>query len=246
MAALAAGVATSMAQNVYSLNIVGYANVQNPLGFSFQSAPFTAGVTNGANEILPPNVFDAGLGYGPYDGNQLLIWNRAGFHWDVYVLDSTKPSGFSVGGNAAPAPIITAGLGYLYNNQDVVVTTNTYVGQVRTGTNIVTFSGTGNTFFAAGSPVPYAGGISTSLNMTNIFDAGLGYGPFDDSQIQTPQISGGNITGFNISIFDSTKASGFKFPNQTQAPEPQIAVGQGFFFNNQAAANLTWTQVFNP
>jgi hypothetical protein len=161
-------------------------------------------------------------------------------------LDSTKPSGFSVGGNAAPAPIIVAGQGYLYNNQDVVITTNTYVGTVRTGTNIVSLSGSGGTYFASGSPLPLAGGISTSLNITNIFDAGLGYGPWDDSQVQTPNISGGNITGFNVIIFDSTKPTGFKFPNQTQAPEPQMTVGQGFFLNNQAAATLTWTQVLNP
>src|SRR5438270_9330702 len=58
MAALAAGVATSMAQNVYSLNIVGYANVPNPVGYTFKTAPFqvTTAVTNGANEILPANT----------------------------------------------------------------------------------------------------------------------------------------------------------------------------------------------
>jgi len=245
MAALAAGVATSMAQNVYSLNIVGYANVQNPVGFSFQSAPFSAGVTNGANEVLPPNPFDIGLGYGPYDGNQLLIWNRTAFQWDPYVLDSSKPSGFSVGGVGVPAPIIAAGQGYLYNNQDVL-STNVYAGNVRTGTNVVTFTGTGNTFFAAGSPLPYAGGVGTALNITNVFDVGLGYGPWDDSQVQTPQITGGNITGFDIYIFDSTKTTGFKYANQSIAPEPQIAIGQGFFFNNQAGSDLVWTQVLNP
>jgi hypothetical protein len=133
----------------------------------------------------------------------------------------------------------------LYNNQDVL-STNTYVGTVRTGTNVVTFSGTGNTFFAAGSPIPFAGGIGTALNITNAFDVGLGYGLWDDSQVQTPQLSGGNITGFNISIFDSTKTTGFKNPDQSIAAEPQIAVGQGFFINNQAGYDLIWTQVLNP
>jgi len=152
MAALAAGVATSMAQNVYSLNIVGYANVPNPVGYSFQSAPFANGVTNGANEVLPPNVFDAGLGYGPYDTDQLLIWN--GHSWDVKVLDSTKATGFANLANAQiPAPILSGGMGYLYNNQNTL-STNVYVGQVRTGTNHIVFPAT-PTFSAAGSPVPY-------------------------------------------------------------------------------------------
>src|SRR5437879_3681344 len=103
IAALAAGVATSMAQNVYSLNIVGYANVVNAPNYNFQTAPFqvTTAVTNGANEILPANT-------GQYDGNTLLIWTGTG--WRNNNLDSSSPTGFSdANGAPSPAPILSSG-----------------------------------------------------------------------------------------------------------------------------------------
>src|SRR5437870_431669 len=110
MAALAAGVATSMAQsNVYSLNIVGYANVPNPVQYTFQSAPFrvTTAVSNGANEVLPQNT-------GQYDGDQVIIWNGSSF--DAAGRSSGQPWGFEdINGNPIGAPIFTLGLGYYYN-----------------------------------------------------------------------------------------------------------------------------------
>jgi len=52
-AILAAGLATSVAQsNVYSLNVVGYVNVDLPVGFTLVANPLNA-TNNGINTVLP-------------------------------------------------------------------------------------------------------------------------------------------------------------------------------------------------
>src|SRR5271166_2726177 len=68
MAALAAGVATSMAQsNVYSLNVVGYVNYPFTLGnYTLVSNPLD-NTTNDLNTILP----------GVPDGTSVGLWSTA-------------------------------------------------------------------------------------------------------------------------------------------------------------------------
>jgi len=235
MAALAAGVATSMAQNVYSLNIVGYANVPNPIGYTFQTAPFqvTTAVTNGANEILPANT-------GQYDGDQLFMWTGHG--WAPFYLDSSQPSGFSDSGGAPlPAPIIASGVGFLYVNNQSGSNNLTYVGQVRTGTNVVSIPSTGTREYSAlGSPTPFAGGVRTALQFANPG------GSLDGNAILQLVTQAGQPRGFNPSYFDSSQPSGFSDSGGAQVPEPQIPVGGGFLFDNQVGPAVNWTQIFNP
>jgi len=232
---MAAGVASSMAQaNVYSLNIVGYANVANPAGYTFQTTPFqvTTAVTNGANEILPQNT-------GQNDGDQILIWS--GHNWNSFNLDSTSPSGFSDNlGNPSAAPILNAGMGYLYYNAQGVSNNITYIGQVRTGTNTVAIPASPE-FSALGSPAPLAGGVSTVLQLTNSGGAIDG----DSIQIMT-RTPAGAVKGFTPANYDSTSATGFSDSLGNPIPEPQIGVGQGFFFDNLNAAAVTWKQVLTP
>jgi len=236
MAALAAGVATSMAQNVYSLNIVGYANVPNPVGYSFQTAPFqvTTAVTNGANEILPSNAT------GQYDGDQVFMWTGHG--WAPLYLDSTSPTGFSdSGGTPQPAPILSSGLGFLYVNNQAGSNNLTYVGQVRTGTNTVSIPSTGTREYSAlGSPTPFAGGISTSLQFVN------SGGALDGNAVLQLVTQAGQPRGFAPSFFDSGQVSGFSDSGGNPVPEPQIPVGGGFLFDNQVGPAVTWKQIFNP
>ncbi len=233
LAALAAGVATSMAQNVYSLNIVGYANVSAPPGqYAFHVPPFqvTTAVTNGLNEILPANT-------GQFDGDQVFIFTGTAFG-SVY-LDSSKPTGFSdSGGTQVGAPIVNMGQSYVYlNNQGPSAYTNlTYVGQVRTGTNTINIPVT-PTYHAIGSPTPFAGGLKTVLQFANP-------GTYDGDAAQI--LSGGK---FGAVFFDSTSSTGFSNSGGTPVPEPQIAVGQGFIFDNEVgplSPPITWSQVFNP
>jgi hypothetical protein len=235
MAALAAGVASSMAQsNVYSLNIVGYANVPNPVQYSFMSTPFlvTTAVTNGANEILPANT-------GQYDGDQVLLWT--GVSYRTYGLDSTSPTGFSdSGGTPIGAPILTSGLGFLYNNQSGASNNLTFVGQVRTGTNALPLRA--SPIQLVGSMLPLSGGVASSLGLTNTAAV------LDGCEIQKiVRTASGAVKGYSITVYDSSQTTGFSDRNGTpNLPEPQMGVGEGFFFNNQTGAGQTWTQILNP
>ncbi len=228
---MAAGAATSMAQsNVYSLNIVGYANVPARSGYNFHTTPFrvTTAQTNGANEILPANT-------GQYDGDAILKWTGHG--WASANLDSSSPSGFSdSGGTPVGAPILNAGVGYLYFNGQGVSNNITYVGEVRTGTNTVSIPGSPE-YAAVGSPAPLAGGVISVLQFSNAT------GALDGDAILKAV---GAISGFSPSGFDSSSPTGFSDSGGTPIPEPTIAVGQGFFFDNVNAAPATWTQVVNP
>lgn len=245
-AAVAAGAVSAMAQsNVYSLNIVGYVNLNATPGYSFTCAPLAAGVTNGLNEVLPPNTYDSGLGYGPFDGDQVLLWT--GVSWRIIGLDSGSPTGFRDGSGAAiAAPVIAAGQGFLYNNVQGVAETLTYVGSVRTGTTTVNFPAT-PTMYAAGSAVPFSGGVTNVLQFSNVYDSAQGYGPLDGCQIEKAIITaGGQITGFSVISFDTGSKTGFRNTSGAEVAEPTINPAQGFFFNNVNGAVTPWTQVFNP
>src|ERR1035437_9936335 len=80
-AALAAGVITSQAQ-VYSLNVVGYANVPQAGGDLMLSCPFVIGVSNGINEVFGSSLPSF---------SQVLIWNGVGY--DTALYDPTDPNG---------------------------------------------------------------------------------------------------------------------------------------------------------
>jgi len=220
-----------MAQsNVYSLNIVGYANVAAPVGFSFQSNPLDAGVTNGANEVIPNT--------GQWDGCEIHEWTGTSYKVSVFdSVTSDTTTGFT-DRNFAPIqpPLLTSGKGYLFNNQ-LAAATITYVGNVRVGTNTLTFPVSSHVY-AVGSPLPLAGGISSTLGLINTA------GAIDGAEVQTAVLNAaGQVTGFRVSVFDSTQTSGFSDRNFNQVTEPQIAIGQGFFLNSQAASAVTWKQV---
>jgi hypothetical protein len=246
MAALAAGVATSMAQNVYSLNIVGYANVPTPVGFTFQTNPFDTG-TNGALQVIP----NPGDGINPtaLDGSEIHEWIGTGFKVSVFdsLTDDTSTGFTTRAGAATPAPVLSSAKGYLFNNAQATSNNITYVGTVRTGTNTVTFPVSGLPV-ATGSPIPYAGNPA-ALGFTNTGD-GINPTALDGCEIETlVRAPNGNAQGFLVRVFDSLTddtTTGFTDRGGSPQPAPQLAVGQGFFFNNTSASPVTWTQVLNP
>ena len=111
-AALAASIISSQAQ-VYSQNIVGYANVPTP-GASVSyllSVPFLIGGSNGINEVFGTSL------QGAADFTQILIWNPTGplaNTFTVYNTDSTTPSGWDDVNTVplATPPNISVGQGY--------------------------------------------------------------------------------------------------------------------------------------
>jgi hypothetical protein len=228
-AALAAGVISSQAQ-VYSQNIVGYVNVPLPLGSSFVSVPLDASNGNALTNTIPNT--------GQLDGAVISIYNGHGF--TQLTFDSNMPTGFGDASdlNPAPTPVIGPGTAFYINNNTGVVLTNVFVGSV----HLVTVPGSatnslpaGNTY--AGSVVPFGGGITTALQFTN-------NGALDGTVISQPHIVGGAIHGFVQTVFDSGMTTGFGDASDLNpAPEPQIQVGSGFIYNNNAGnGTINWVQ----
>src|SRR6476646_6129289 len=104
VAAIAASAVTAMAQSsVYSLNIVGYATVTVPTGYSLLANPLSAGATNGANEIMPI-----------IDGEQILTWNGSGYNYASY--DSGFGGWIDSQNNASAPPSLPPGKGFFFFN----------------------------------------------------------------------------------------------------------------------------------
>lgn len=142
-AALAAGIATSMAQsNVYSLNVVGYYNVPCPAG-QYVMIANQLNTTNNTLASLLPN--------GPA-GAQFLKWNGG---WTGYTFDDLDlvwtPDG---------AATLNPGEAALFKSP--VATTLTFVGEVLQGalSNPV---GPVGAYVARSSMVPQAGKLTTDL-----------------------------------------------------------------------------------
>jgi len=245
-AVLAAGLVSTMAQ-VYSLNIVGYANVPIPAGLTYMSNP----LDNGANDAntLFPNPDPTQDYSGPYDACQIQEWTGTG--WKSSLFDSVTTdttTGFTTpAGLPTPAPVLGAGKGFLFYNGG---TSNlvTFVGQVRTGTNTVSLPIV-PTPYSLGSPLPYSGGISTALLMSNPDPAQDYSGPLDSANVQILQLANGQSTGYKAYLFNSVTTdttTGFTTPAGLPAPEPQIPLGGGFIFVNSGTTAYNWVQVLNP
>jgi hypothetical protein len=154
--------------------------------------------------------------------------------------------------NPVAAPILGSGKGFFLVNGSGVATTATFVGQVRTGTNLTAIPARVNPY-ALGSTLPLAGGITTlGFANPNVDPSGATstYGPLDGSLIETLKTSSsGQATGYKVSYFDSITTdttTGFTDQKANPVPEPQITVGQGFFFVNGTGVNFNWTQILNP
>lgn len=220
---IAAGVATSMAQsNVYSLNIVGYYNV--PV-----SGPLTA-VANALRADAGGAAQDRMDKVIPYaDGDNIQVWNGAS--WVIWTMDSISATGYvdPLGADAPlnTLPVLGPGVGFFYG-KNTATTNITFVGEVRTGTNVVALPAG---LKPTGSPLPYGGLVAT--------------GP-----IALPIQDGDNIqkwTGAKWDIYthDSISSTGWLDPLGAEGPEPTLTVGQGFFYGNNVGP-INWTQILNP
>jgi len=180
------------------------------------------------------------------DGSVILTFT--GTHFTSEVFDSTKATGFTdpgTGTQTLTPPVLTPGEGFFFNNQNTLFT-NTFVGTVHvdalaTGTNVVGV--TSNLLSAeiayvyVSSKLPIAGGVHSVLGLPND-------GTLDGSIVLIPNIVGGVVHGYNETVFDSTKSTGFTDAGTgTQTlPEPIIPVGGGFLFSNQTGTDFTWIQ----
>ena len=217
VAAIAASAVTAMAQNVYSLNIVGYATVPVKPGYNLMANPLMAGVTNGANEIMPI-----------LDGESILTWNGSTFDFVQY--DSTA-GGWVKQDDVTPAapPSLPPGQGFFFFNPNPTSTNFTFVGQVVPGpqsTNTVVLKPGYN---LVGSPLPAA--VTTITN----------------TPVSLPVLDGMSILEWNGStydttLYDSTAGGWVQADDVTPSVAPPLAIGQGFFIFNAGTQPANWSQ----
>jgi hypothetical protein len=245
-AALAAGVISSQAQ-VYSQNVVGYANVATPsAGSEFLiTVPFTMGVSNGVNEVFGSSLPAF---------SSLLIWNGTGYNG--YLYDPTDPNGVGAGAPvwyltddttpAVPLPTLPVGQGFFLAPNSAF--TNTFVGAVaiNVGTsNNMALPLSGHDYLVA-SVVPYGGTITNGTSSTG--------GPNLNNLPAFSSLLFWNGTAFNTALYDPTDPNGvgagaplwYKADDTTPYVDPTsggnvptIAVGQGFFLAPNSP--YTWT-----
>lgn len=144
-------------------------------------------------------------------------------------MDSLSGTGWADNNGDAPLaslPVLGAGKGFFYGN-NTARTNITFVGEVRTGTNVVAIPG-GLT--PLGSPLPLGGLIETGAPDLNVQDG-------DNVQFWTG-------TGWSAVTRDSLSGTGWT-GNSGDVPEPSLTVGQGFFYGNNVGP-FNWTQILNP
>jgi len=223
-AALAVGVISSQAQ-VYSQNIVGYANVATPVSGKqyLLSVPFKIGVSNGANEVFGTNLPDF---------STVLTWSTVQNAYKLYYVDSGVASGWDDDGFAEVAPpILPVGSGFFLSPNGNNVT-NTFTGTIAINvgtTNVMNLPTTGAQYLVGGV-VPYAGSITNGtasgggLNLNGLPD-------FTTLLIWSPAAN-----AYTLYYADSGVATGWDDDGFAAVPPPSVSVGQGFFISPNGAA----------
>jgi hypothetical protein len=157
-ALVAAGIAAADAQQVYSVNAVGYVNVTLVTGYNLLANPLK-GTNNQVSTVLPTVP----------DGTSLLTWNAVAQDFnqaDVYI------GGWADGDGNPSTRVLDPGQGFFLQNNSGA-TTITFVGEVPQGalTNKISAG-----FGYYGSIVPQSAGL-TALGFTGI--DGMSYYPWN-------------------------------------------------------------------
>jgi hypothetical protein len=230
-AALAVGIISSKAQ-IYSQNIVGYANVVITGGqYNMLAVPFNSGMSNGADEVFNGNYI-ANSGYLP-DSTYLYTWNGASynaFEYDTGV--GADNNNWYNGDESAPVntPVLLPGQGFFLVPPSGATFTNTYAGTVAVlagSTNVMAVGG--GQYNMIGCVIPVSGAVSNSaINM---------YMP-DASYLYT-----WNGSSFNANEYDTGVGADdnnwYNGDESAPADTPIITVGQGFFV--QPSSTWYWT-----
>jgi hypothetical protein len=116
LAALAVGLTTSMAQNVYSLNVVGYINITVGAGYTLCANQLNNG-TNGINQVLA----------NPPDNAIVLTFKNNDYNSDL----AQGGAWFDANSAAPSTTTLSPGVGFFYNAP--AAATLTLVGEVPQG-----------------------------------------------------------------------------------------------------------------
>jgi hypothetical protein len=211
--------ATSMAQAVYSVNIVGYVNLTMARNFNMVANQLDATPDNKISSVLPTVP----------DGSQVLKFRNNNYTRDDF---SVADGGWIDSESLEPSVrTVSPGEGFLYYNPTAGNITVTLVGQVRTGNNLPVALDAAQ-FTLISSIIP----ADTSLDSTSGFVGidGMQYLTFNAAS-QTYDIR-----------LDFSVADGGWINSETLEPSiPRPTVGQGFLLYNPGAAT-TWLRNFNP
>ena len=218
-AALAAGIISSQAQ-VYSQNIVGYANVKLVTGYNMVANQFNCGTSNGVTEAFPNLA----------DGTAIYQWNGTGYTI-TYKDFSAPPDGFYMSDYATPtnSPILTPGTAcFLQVGADV---TNTMTGSIAA----ITGGGTATNslvvgYNMVGSKIPYGGAVTNS---------GFAFDQIGDGTA----IYQWNGSGYGITYKDYSAPPDQFYMSDYATPTnpPVFNVGSGAFL--QSGSTVKWIQV---
>jgi hypothetical protein len=172
------------AQNVYSLNAVGYINVTLYPGYNMVSCPLWATDPSGATDNTLSNLFVNTNG-------QWRTWQFYGWNGN-YINDSGTKTGFTAGGTQT----INPGQAIWVENPSNVVYSNIFVGTVPTGltTNVLSPG-----FNLIGSVVPASGDIVTNsiMNFTNAVKKDQVYVYYPSTMVYSNYAATGNPATWN-------------------------------------------------
>jgi hypothetical protein len=201
--------------NVYSTNIVGYVNITVAPGYNLLANPLSAGVTNGANEIMTP-----------IDGEQILTWNGGGYNFVMY---SSIFGGWIDFGEdpALDVPSLPPGKGFFFFNPSTA-TNVTFVGTVVPGPSSTNCLNLPRGYSLLGSPLP--------ANVTDISSPPVSLPLISGMQVLTWN----GLVGFDWSWWDLV-FGGWVGPDFVPAQAPSYQIGQGFFLFSPAD-NSAWCQ----
>lgn len=222
-AALAASLASSMAQNVYSLNVVGYVNVTLPTHqFAAVANPLDAsmgGTIAIGNDMT--NLFSIATG-NIANGSTIARFDSA--------LNNYLPSVSYValtkkwGSNFSMPP----GKAALYFNAGAVDTVVTFTGQVPQGTyNVGTLNS--HQFSLVGSPVPIGGNITNSTSVVGLVPA-----------------NGDTVATFNSALNNWNPSASYVALTKkwSSTASSTIGAGQGFLYFNAGGSANNWVSNF--
>jgi len=248
------GGASVMAQNVYSINAVGYVQVTVPAGqIEILTDPLTNSVNNTVGTILnnssgaltgstvwfflpgePSNI----AGY-PYSSDTALAYAAGGGKGKT-----TNPNGW---GNAG-TNIANPGTAFWFAAPASSAMTLTFVGSVPTGT-LVTDLAPG--FNLTASTVPLYGDLMTtaSMGLNTVYGSGDSAEMFDPTVNNYPSPPSG-IGGVYDTYPSTGKHSGAGYNNNwgsggTPIDPTTYAPTQGFWWNNNQSTTEVWTQTFS-
>jgi len=224
----AAGLATSLAQPVYSVNAVGYVNLTLP-GNSKLS--LIANPLNGSNNLVStilPTLPDGNV------GTQISFWDATTQNFDPCQIIFVPGLGWVDCNNNVSTNNLTPGAAFFIQvlGPDLNVT---FVGEVPQGHLVNPLSTAPGSLSFISSIVPQRG----------IVDTELGLPATSPDHVATFNPNGGGIGSYNDSVIklpDGTWAYG----DGSVSTGPVIEVGQGFVFGNDSGmAPASWTRDFS-